>query len=341
MKLAQLAHLARAELAGPGDIEIHAVTELDRAHPTAIVLVSDVRRLAEADASPAAALLVPAGAPPTAKPSLRSANPRAAFARVLTALVPVDAAAGIDPTAVVAADAVVAVDAAIGPHVVIGAGASVGAKTRVHAGTVIGPGVRIGRDCLIHANVSLYPGVTVGERVIVHSGAVLGADGFGFATEDGMHLKIPHTGTVVVEDDVEIGANTTVDRATLGQTWIGHGTKIDNLVQIGHNVRIGANVLIAGQVGIAGSVTIGDGAVLAGQVGVGDHRNIGAGAVVLGQAGVTKDIPAKAMVSGLPARSHREELELTAIARRLPDLARRVDELDARLRRIERGERTP
>jgi UDP-3-O-[3-hydroxymyristoyl] glucosamine N-acyltransferase len=335
MKLAQLAQLARAELAGPGDIEIHAVTDLDRAHATAIVLVSDVRRLAEAEASPAAALLLPAGAPHTSKASLRSANPRAAFARVLTALLPVHANPGIDPSAVVAADASVAADATVGPHAVIGAGASIGAGTRLHPGTVIGAGARIGRDCLLHANVSVYPGVTLGDRVIVHSGAVIGSDGFGFATEEGVHLKIPHSGTVVIEDDVEIGANTCVDRGTLGETRIGRGTKIDNLVQIAHNVRIGAGVLIAGQVGISGSVTIGDGVILAGKAGVGDHRTIGAGAVVLGQAGVTKDVPAKATVSGFPARRHRDELEFVAAARRLPELARRVEELEAKLASVE------
>jgi UDP-3-O-[3-hydroxymyristoyl] glucosamine N-acyltransferase len=335
MKLAHLAQVARAELIGPGDIDIDAVTDVDRAHATAIVLVTDLRRLAEAEASPAAALLLPAGAPRTAKASLRARNPRAAFARLLTILLAAAPTAGIDPSAVVAADAAVAADVAIGPHAVIGPGASIGAGTQIHAGTVIGAGVRVGQECLIHANVTLYPGVTLGDRVIIHGGAVLGADGFGFATEDGVHLKIPHAGSVVVEDDVEIGANTTVDRGTLGETRIGCGTKIDNLVQIAHNVRIGANVLIAALVGVSGSVTIGDGVVLAGQVGVGDHQTIGAGAVVFGRAGVTKDVPAKATVSGFPARSHRQELEFLAAARRLPDLLRRVQELEARLASIE------
>lgn len=332
MKLAELAALARAELAGPGEVEIRAVAPPGQAHPDAIVLVADPRGLPEVEASPAGALLVASTAPPTAKPALRAANLRAAFARVLAALAPrPDRPEGVDPTAVVAPDATLGPDVAVGPLVVIGPGAVIGARSCLHAGTIIGARARIGTDCLLHARVTLYPDCVLGDRVILHSGAVVGSDGFGYATEDGVHLKIPHLGRVVIEDDVEIGANTTVDRGTLGETRIGCGTKIDNLVQVGHNVTIGAGALVVAQAGISGSVTIGPGAVLAGQVGVSDHLTIGAGARVLGRAGVTKDIPAGATVSGLPAHDHREELVLQAFLRRLPDLARRVHALEAQV----------
>ncbi|OFX32536.1 MAG: hypothetical protein A2Z07_09375, partial [Armatimonadetes bacterium RBG_16_67_12] len=268
MKLAELAHLARAELAGSGEIEIGAVTDLEHAHPDSIVMVADHRRLAEAEASPAAALLVSAQAPAVRKPTLRAANLRAAFARALAALAPpAGPVPGIDPSAVVAPDARIGLGVRIGPRAVIGPGVQLGDRTAIHAGVAVGEGTRIGAGCVIYPNVTIYPGSVIGDRVILHAGAVIGSDGFGYAFEDGAHLKIPHLGRVVIEDDVEIGANTAVDRATLGETRIGRGTKIDNLVQVGHNVVIGPGTIVVAQVGIAGSVTIGDGALLGGQAG--------------------------------------------------------------------------
>ncbi|MDR7554026.1 MAG: UDP-3-O-(3-hydroxymyristoyl)glucosamine N-acyltransferase [Armatimonadota bacterium] len=342
MKLADLARLARAELSGPGDVEIDAVTELAHAHPAALVYVADLRRLPDAEASAAGALLVAADAPPVRKPALRAANIRAAFARVLAAFAPVPAVGrGVHPTAVIAPDVRLGADVTVGPFVAIEPGVRIGPRTVLHAGVVVGAQAEIGADCVLYPGVVLYPRAVLGDRVVVHAGAVLGADGFGYAAAEEGALKIPHLGRVVVEDDVEIGANTCVDRATLGETRIGRGTKIDNLVQIGHNVTIGPGCLIVAQVGISGSVTIGAGAVLAGQVGVSDHVTIGAAARVGGKAGVTRDVPSGATVSGYPARDHREELRLQAALRRLPELLERVAALEAKLAAADAAGRGP
>lgn len=332
MRLADLARHAGAELTGRGDVEILAVTDLEHAHPQALVMVADARKLAGAEASAAGALLVAEATPSTRKPALRARNLRAAFARALAALAPASRpAAGVHASAVVAPNARVSADATLGPHVVVSDDAEVGTRTVIGAGAVIGARARVGADCLIHANVTIYPDCVIGDRVIVHSGAVIGSDGFGYAADEGVHVKIPHLGRVVVEDDVEIGANATIDRGTLGETRIGRGTKIDNLVQVAHNVTVGPHSIIVAQVGISGSATIGEGALLAGQAGVRDHVTIGAGAVVLGKAGVTKHVPPGATVSGYPAREHRAQLRLEAAVLRLPDILRRLEALEARL----------
>jgi UDP-3-O-[3-hydroxymyristoyl] glucosamine N-acyltransferase len=210
---------------------------------------------------------------------------------------------------------------------VVGSGASLGDGVWIGAHSVIGDGARVGERSRIYPNVSVYPGTDIGARVRVHSGAVLGSDGFGYVFRDGEHARVPHVGRCIIGDDVEIGANTTVDRGSIDDTVIGNGTKIDNLVQIGHNVRVGRLCLIMSQVGISGSTHIEDGCVLAGQAGIGGHITIGAGARIAGQAGVFGDVPAGESWSGYPARPHRESLRATGALFKLPGMLKKIEQL--------------
>ena len=237
----------------------------------------------------------------------------------------VDEGAQVDPAA------------AVGPFAVVERGARIGRGSRVGALCFVGARAELGEDVLLYPRVVVRDGVRIGNRVIVHPGAVLGADGFGYAFDGQAHRKIPQVGGVRIEDDVEIGANSTVDRATLGETVIGRGSKIDNLVQVGHNCQIGEHVILVSQVGISGSTRVGQGAVLAGQVGVGDHMEIGAGAVLTGQAGVMGDIPAGQVWSGTPARPTIQAKRIWAAEKRLPELLRRVHDLEKRLTELEKG----
>ena len=236
-------------------------------------------------------------------------------------------AAGVHPSAVVGRGAVLGADVTVGPYAVIGEGARLGDRAWVEAHCVVGPGVQIGDDTHVFPGVTLYAGVRLGQRVIVHGGATVGSDGFGYVFRDGAHQKLPHVGRCVVEDDVEIGANTTIDRGSIDDTVIGAGTKIDNLVHVGHNVRIGRLCLVMAQVGIAGSARIDDGCILAGQAGLGGHITVGKAARIGGQAGVFGDVPAGETWSGYPARPHREALRAQAAMFKLPSLLRALERL--------------
>jgi UDP-3-O-[3-hydroxymyristoyl] glucosamine N-acyltransferase len=270
------------------------------------------------------------------RPALRTPNPHLALARALSIFHPEPVSVpGIHSTAVTAADARVASDACVGPLCVLGPGTEVGPGTILEAQVAVGARVRIGAGCRIHPHVTLRDDVVLGDRVIIHSGAVIGADGFGYARDGHRYVKIPQVGRVVIEDDVEIGANVCIDRATLDETRIGRGTKIDNLVQIGHNVRIGADTAIVAQTGISGSVRVGSRVTLAGQVGVVDHVEIGDDVTVGAQAGVTKDVPPQATVLGAPAVPHTEFKRQLAALARLPELRKTLRALEERLAALE------
>ncbi|HEV8339105.1 MAG TPA: UDP-3-O-(3-hydroxymyristoyl)glucosamine N-acyltransferase [bacterium] len=339
IRLGELATRLGGTVAGDPMVEVTGVGTPEHAAPGDIVLAADAGALERAEAGragagEAAAVLIPEDLTPRRLPAIRSGNVRLAFARLLEHFSPPPSRApGVHSSAVISPDALVAPDASVGPLVVLGARVRVGARSTVQAAVVVGDDVSIGADCLIYPHVTIREDTIVGDRVILHPGVVLGSDGFGYARGESGPVKIPHLGRVVIEDDVEIGANTTIDRGTLGETRVGRATKVDNLVQIAHNVRIGRAVLIVGQVGIAGSVTIGDGATLAGQAGVPDHLTVGPGATLLARAVPTKDVPAGAVLSGFPARPHREELRLQALLRRLPDLVARRDDSPRRRRR--------
>jgi UDP-3-O-[3-hydroxymyristoyl] glucosamine N-acyltransferase len=245
-------------------------------------------------------------------------------------------AAGVHRLADVSASAAIAPDASVGAFSVVADGARIGARTIVHPRVVIGPGAEIGADCMIHSGVSIRERVRIGDRVVVQDGAVIGSDGFGFAKRpDGTHQKIPQVGGVVIEDDVEIGANATIDRPAVGETRIGAGSKIDNLVQIAHGVTIGRNVLMAAQVGIAGSTTIEDSVTLAGQVGVSGHITIGKGTVATAQSGIPNSVEPGSFVSGYPAIHNRDWLKSSAVFRKLPELRKTLSDLEARLAALE------
>src|SRR3984957_6308804 len=308
----------------PLNVMILGVSSIPRAREGCLVFAEDETSLAAALASAAAAVLVGRGmsSPAASKPLLLVGQPRLAFARAATLLRAPRKAAEIHATAVLAPGVEIGRRVSIGAHASIEEGASVGEATVIGSGAVIGAGVHIGRDCLIYPRVVIYPGVTLGDRVVVHAGAVLGADGFGYVRDraKGQSPQFPQQGTLVIEDDVEIGANTTIDRGALDETRIGRGTKLDNLIHIGHNCSIGRDVVIAAQTGISGSSAVGDGAILGGQVGMGDHAMVGPGGTLGGKAGI---LPKKKLLGpgivfwGTPAKPVRQYLKELAMLARL------------------------
>ncbi len=331
-----VAAIVGGTLVGDGTRSVRAAAPLDRAEADEVSFFSNGKYTALFERSRAGVVLVTpelAEAPGGAACRIIVRSPQDAMLRVLPKLYPAaEAPTGIHPTAVVGRGAVLGLDVSIGPYVEIGEGASIGDRVRLDGHCAVGRGVRVGDDSRLFHGVTLYEGSSIGRRVRLHAGVRVGSDGFGYVSGDGEHRKMPHVGRCAIEDDVEIGANSTIDRGSIDDTVIGAGTKIDNLVHIGHNVRIGRLCLIMAQVGIAGSVHIGDGAVIAGQAGVGGHVTIGAGTRIAGQAGVFGDVPAGESWSGYPARPHRESLRSQAALFKLAPMIRRLETILGRER---------
>ncbi len=322
--LKELAEFVQARVVGDGGVEVTGISSIQSASHGDLVFVEDEKNLRAALESPASAVIVGSFATgkTNSKPLLVSTQPRLAFARAAQLLCPrEEQQPGIHPSAVVYSAARLGKGVTVRERAVIGEGAEIGSKTRIGAGSVIGAGVSVGRDCDLYPNVTIYPGTRLGDRVIVHAGAVLGSDGFGYVRDaaTGRYEKFPQVGRLEIGDDVEIGANTTIDRGALEVTRIGRGTKIDNLVHIGHNCQIGEDVVIAAQVGLSGSIVIEKNVVLGGQVGVGEHARLKEGVMLGGQSGIlpNKVFRGKGVAFwGTPARPVREYLkQLAALAR--------------------------
>lgn len=333
MKLSELASRLGLELRGDGEVEISTPAPLEAAAPGTIIFVASARYLDALRTTTASCAIAPkelAAQAPCAV--LISANPYADFARVLEIFFPpYRPAPGIDPTACIAPDASVGAGASIGACCVIGAGAVLGRHVILHPHVTIYPGVRIGDETVCHSGVSIRENVVIGERVTILNGAVIGADGFGFVEHAGGLVKIPQVGTVVIEDDVEIGANATIDRATIGATRIGRGVKLDNLVHIGHNCDVGQYSRMAAQAGLAGSVKVGNWCQFGGQSGFADHARIGDRVRVVAQSGIPHDVADDATIGGTPAVDVRVWRRVSAATPRLPALARRLRAIERRL----------
>ena len=330
-RLGELAALVGGEVRGDPERRIQGVRSLAAAGPEHLSFLTHPKYREEAVRSRAGALLVGPAAELADRDLLVSDDPSWALARILAALHPAPPPApGIHPSAVVAPGCGIDPSAHLGPLAVVGEGSRVEEGAVIHAQVVIGRGCRVGARSVLHPHVVLYDGTELGRDCILHSGVVLGSDGFGYATHEGEHVKVPQLGRVVVEDGVEIGANTTIDRATLDETRIGSGSKIDNLVQVGHNVRLGRGCILVSQAGIAGSTALGDYVVLAGQAGVSGHLKLGDGVRVAAKSAVFADVPAGEQVAGIPAVEAGQWRRQQAIASRLGELRRRLRELERR-----------
>ena len=343
MKLSELAARLECTVEGDGDIDIKRLAAIEDAGPGELTFFANPKYADALKRTLASAVIAAPAVSGVPCAVLRTPEPYVTFARALglfanTSRPP----AGIHRLALVEPGAVVAADASIGPFVVVSAGARIGARTILYPHVSVGRDAEIGADCVIHAHVSIRERVRLGDRVVLQDGVVIGADGYGFARRrDGTHEKIPQVGGVVIEDDVEIGANTTVDRPAVGETRIGAGSKIDNLVQIAHGVQVGRNVLLAAQVGVAGSSVIEDQVTLAGQVGVAGHLTIGKGTIATAQTGIPNSVDPGSFISGYPAIPNRDWLKSSAVFRKLPELRRLLADLERRIAELENDPEAP
>lgn len=333
LSLTEIAELVQGELEGAGTINIHGVAKIEDAGMGEITFISNPKYAKHIETTMASAVLVSKDFPGTTKPIIRTQNPYFAFLKVLKVFYPPreDLAAGIHPSAIIDQTTQIGSNIRIGANVVIDRNCKVGENVAIHPGVVIAPEVIIGSNTLIYANVVVREKVQIGNNVIIHCGTVIGSDGFGFAREGTQYHKIPQVGTVIIEDDVEIGANCTIDRATLGATILRRGVKLDNLIQVAHNVEIGENTVIAAQTGISGSTKIGKNVMIGGQVGFVGHIEIGDNTTIGAQSGVSKSLPANSVYFGYPARPIMQAKREEAALRKLPELLKKISNLETRL----------
>lgn len=333
--LSELAKLVNGVALGDENTEIKGIKGLDDVGPDEITMAATARVLDTAVQSKAKAIIVPDNVLEVPKPAIRVANPRLAFAQILTFFTPpLICKPGIHQTAVIGSN-FTGEGSEVGPQVYIGDNVTIGKGSIIHPGAVIEDNVKIGDKSVIYSNVVIRKECIIGDNVQIHAGTVIGADGFGYVTEKGKHFKVPQVGRVIIEDDVEIGANVTIDRATTGATVVGKGTKIDNLVQVGHNCKIGQDNLIIALVGIAGSTKLGDRVIMAGKSSAVGHIQLGDDSVVAAHSLVINSLPCNSYVSGVPARPHTEDMRIQATAGRLPELLKELRELQKKVADLE------
>jgi UDP-3-O-[3-hydroxymyristoyl] glucosamine N-acyltransferase len=325
----QIAEQLGGEIVGDGSVKITGIAPADSARAGDLTFAEKESFFSAAEQSAASAILVPAGFQSATKVLIRVKNPRAAIAKALPLFFPPEShQPGVDESAAIHPTAQIDAGAHIGPHCVIGAGVQLGPRSVLMGGNHIGHDTKIGEDVCLHPNVVIYAKTQIGNRVIIHAGTVIGSDGYGYVFDDGHHRKILQVGHVVIGDDVEIGANTAIDRGALGPTVIGAGTKIDNLVHVAHNVVMGKHCLVLGQAGFAGSTHLGDYVVIASQSGIAGHLKIGNQSIVGAKSGVMRDVPDGAMVLGYPAAPGKQAKRQWVAMAQLPDLIRRLRELE-------------
>ncbi len=338
--LTEIAKLVEGEIVGDGKLVITGLCGIKEAKVGDLTFVANPKYFPLVEKTNASAIIAPRGIRAEGKSLIVADNPSLAFAKLTSLVVNKEThqQKGIHKTALINKTAKIGKNVSVGPYAVIEAGVKIGDNSHIHSGVFIGHQTTIGKGCILHSHATIKERIIIGDRVIIHSGTVIGSDGFGYVDTQGVHEKIPQIGTVVIEDDVEIGSNVTIDRARFDKTFIGRGTKIDNLVQIAHNVIIEENCIIVSQVGISGSVTVKKKAILAGQAGIAGHLTIGEGAIVAAQSGVTKSVAAHMMVSGYPAKPHETAKKVNAHVQRLPhyvdtleELRKRVEALEAKL----------
>ena len=336
--LSEIAAFLQAAVVGDGAVEIRDIKGLDEAGEGDLTFLANPKYRKKIATTAASAILVSAPVEGTGKNFIVVKDPYAALARLLALFYPEERDfQGVSPAAFIGPGALVAEGATVYPGVYVGEGARVGRGTVLYPGVYVGHGASVGEDCTLYPNVTVYRRCLIGSRVILHAGVVVGSDGFGFANPGIENRKVPQVGIVQIDDDVEIQANTTIDRGTLGKTWIQRGAKIDNLVQIAHNVVIGENSIVVAQVGISGSTRLGKRVIIGGQAGLVGHIQIGDNVMIAARAGVNKDIPASRIMSGTPAIPHTDWLRLSAHIQRLPEMHKTVLELKKKIEELEKN----